>query len=293
MNFRKSNIMNYKYIIMEDGVDVRCNTFREVVENLIDPNYYSLTDNQKKSAIKRKAMFNYLNQIGQESKPPIVTDDEYTYIFSLLRSDIVHLLERMDGRELTKDIDITGDGNYVHVNCYAQELLDNYQVQKIKMKVSVNKMAFLLRENMPNAYKEVNEILKYVRKEDRDAIPNDFMEIIERKMNKEYRYIYDYTKSFEEQVMLQETKAILGYIYLNFWANEEERRIVNNKLKEDIRIWEEEKAKNFDPKTIFKHDEPIIEKAQETKIVEETGLIEVKDSLLKRIINRVKAFFHK
>ena len=37
-----------------------------------------------------------------------------------------------------------------------------------------------------------------------------------------------YTKSFEEQVMLQETKAILGYIYLNFWANEEERRIVNN-----------------------------------------------------------------
>ena len=77
-------------------------------------------------------------------------------------------------------------------------------------------MAFLLRENMPNAYKEVYEILKYVRKEDRDAIPNDFMEIIERKMNKEYRYIYDYTKSFEEHVMLQETKAILGYIYLTF-----------------------------------------------------------------------------
>ena len=157
----------------------------------------------------------------------------------------------------------------------------------------MNKMAFLLRENMPNAYKEVNEILKYVRKEDRDAIPNDFMEIVERKMNKDYQYIYDYTKSFEEQVMLQETKAILGYIYLNFWANEEERRIVNNKLKEDIRIWEDEKAKNFDPKTIFKHDEPIIEKAQEPKIEKETGLIEVKDSLLKKIINRVKAFFHK
>ena len=132
MNFGKSKFMNYKYIIMEGGVDVRCNTFREVVENLIDPNYYSLTDNQKKSAIKRKAMFNYLNQIGQESKPPIVTDDEYTYIFSLLRSDIVHLLERMDGRELTKDIDIAGDGNYVHVNCYAQELLDNYQSVKNK-----------------------------------------------------------------------------------------------------------------------------------------------------------------
>ena len=132
MNFRKSKIINDKYIIIEDGVDVRCNSFRGVVEELIAPDYYALTDSQKKSAIKKKAMFNYLNQIGQESKPPIVTDDEYTYILSLLRLDIVHLLERVDGRELTKDIDITGDGNYVHVNCYAQELLDNYQSAKNK-----------------------------------------------------------------------------------------------------------------------------------------------------------------
>ena len=132
MNFGKNKIINDKYIIIEDGVDIRCNSFRGVVENLVDPNYYLLTDNQKKSAIERKAMFNSLNQIGQVGKPPIVTDDEYTYILSLLRLDIVHLLERRDGRELTKDIDITGDGNYVHVNCYAQELLDNYQSAKNK-----------------------------------------------------------------------------------------------------------------------------------------------------------------
>ena len=132
MNFEKNKIINDKYIIIEDGVDVRCNSFRGVVENLIDPNYYSLTDNQKKSAIGIKAMSNCLNQIGQESKSPIVKDDEYTYILSLLRLNIVHLFERMDGRELTKAINILEEGNYVHVNRYAQELLDNYQSAKNK-----------------------------------------------------------------------------------------------------------------------------------------------------------------
>ena len=103
-------------------------------------------------------------------------------------------------------------------------------------------MGKLSRENMPNAYKEVHEILKYVGKEERNLIPESFYNLIDAKMNKEYQYNYDETKEFKDQEMLMETRAILGHIYLNYWADEEEKKGFDEYMKSFIKAIPVEKA---------------------------------------------------
>ena len=84
-------------------------------------------------------------------------------------------------------------------------------------------------ENYPNAYKEVYEILKAVPKEDFDKIPTEFMQIVKKNMNKNYDFSINLNIDFvKEQEILYETKAILAYVYLNYWATEDEKRIIKD-----------------------------------------------------------------
>ena len=92
----------------------------------------------------------------------------------------------------------------------------------------------LKEENYAKAYKEVFEILKYVSKEDLEKIPNTFMQMLQKKMDKNYDFALNLNKEFEEQEMLRETKAILAYIYVNYWCDEKEKTIIKNKFKNDL-----------------------------------------------------------
>lgn len=130
--------MEYKYIIIEGKNDYKCNRIEDVVRKLVDQNYYELSEIEKKEAIKRKATANILgkNLYSKENYlSDFILDNEITYILSLLKMEIIYLLEHRDKRELTLGIDLPNDSkNYVIVNSYAQELLKN-----IKNKKSINK----------------------------------------------------------------------------------------------------------------------------------------------------------
>ena len=153
-------------------------------------------------------------------------------------------------------------------------------------------MGKLSRENMPNAYKEVYEILKYVGEEERKAIPESFMNVVEAKMNKDYSYTYDETKEFKDQEMLLETRAIMGHIYLKYWADETEKSIIENKLKEDLKKADEAKREKYDPNNIFKSVKEEVEENKDEALEEEVkDLVEVKESFISKIINKIKEFF--
>ncbi len=155
-------------------------------------------------------------------------------------------------------------------------------------------MGAISKENIPNAYKEVNEILKHIGEEERDLIPENFYSIIKAKMNNDYNYYYDETKEFKDHEMLPETRAILGHIYLKYWADERERSIIERKLKNDIKHIEEEKREKYNPDKIFKsiEENKLENKAGELQ-QEVQALIKVKESFLTRIINKIKKFFRK
>ena len=153
-------------------------------------------------------------------------------------------------------------------------------------------MGKLEKNNMPNAYKEVYEVLKYVGEKERKTIPESFMNLIETKMNKEYSFFYDETKEFKDQTILTETRAILGHIYLKYWANETERSIIENKLKNDLKRAEDAKREKYDPNNIFKSLKEEVEESKDESLEDEVqDLVNVKESFISKIINLIKEFF--
>ena len=99
------------------------------------------------------------------------------------------------------------------------------------------KMSTLSKEKMSNAYKEVYEILKNLGEE--NSIPVELLNLIKNKMNKDYQFQYDPTKGIEDIIMLEETRAILGYIYLNYWADDDDKKNIENIMKDDLKKCEE------------------------------------------------------
>ena len=128
-----NQMLNPKYVIIEGNKDERFNSFEDVVKALIDKDYYSLSKEQKKEAIQKKAVANALNCMylpRRMMETVFVKDNEYTYILSLIRLGIVEMLERSDSRVLTKDIALPPEGDYVRVGFFAPLLLDKYQKDK-------------------------------------------------------------------------------------------------------------------------------------------------------------------
>lgn len=108
-------------------------------------------------------------------------------------------------------------------------------------------------ENYPNAYKEVYEILKNVDQDDLNKIPKSFIKMIEKRMNKDYNFFIDENIDFvEEQELMLETKTILAYIYLNYWATDDQRETIKAKFKKDIEEAENQKKELYNV-DIFKN----------------------------------------
>lgn len=107
-------------------------------------------------------------------------------------------------------------------------------------------------ENIPNAYKEVYTILKYVSKDDVNLIPKNFIKMLKSKMNVNYKFEYNENLDLENQIILRETRAILGYIFLNFWANDIQKNAITKKLNEDKLVKAGEMRLRYQNQDIFK-----------------------------------------
>ena len=156
----------------------------------------------------------------------------------------------------------------------------------------------LKEENYAKAYKEVFEILKYVNKEDLEKIPNTFMQMLQKKMDKNYDFTLNSNKEFEEQEMLRETKAILAYIYVNYWCDEKEKKIIKNKFKNDLLKEEIAKQERFS-NDVFKNvkKENVQNKAnskvkEENKVEENIDKLQIvpyaKKNFISKIIEKIK-----
>ena len=125
-------------IIIENGQEYQFDTLEDIVKNLIDENYYNMTNEEKTNAMKMKALANCINnkmEVVQENTDKIenkfIIKDEITYILSLLKTNNLILLEHKDSSYLTKDIDKSNmKDNYIIVNTFAKDLLNNYLNEK-------------------------------------------------------------------------------------------------------------------------------------------------------------------
>lgn len=142
--------------------------------------------------------------------------------------------------------------------------------------------------NFPNAYKEVYTIMKYIDKKDLALIPQEFIEMIKTKMNEYYNFEYDINCSFDQQKILRETKAIFAYIFLNYWASEEQAKLIREQFKEDLKHDEIEKNKKYNPNNIFKSKRDI---TRDTDLQSSNQIIEYRDSIFTKFKKFIKTLW--
>lgn len=143
-----------------------------------------------------------------------------------------------------------------------------------------------------NAYSEVLEILNYISIQDYNKIPKEKIAVFEKLSNKEYRFSYNPNISLDENNVSNITKAIIAILFRDYWATEIQREKIIAKQNYDRAILEEEKRKIYNPGNILKkHNQE--NKIEENIIEKEVALIEYKESIFKRCINRIKNIFNK
>lgn len=147
-------------------------------------------------------------------------------------------------------------------------------------------------ENISKAYKEVWEILKLIPKTEYTKVPKKFLDIIESNMDKKYIYKVEHIKDFENQEMLEETKALLAIFYRDYWATQNEK-------EEIIKAEQEELAKidnlipKYDSDALFKNIESNIEDNNSKAYKDSNIAVVKKERIYSKIFNMIKRLFRK
>ena len=152
--------------------------------------------------------------------------------------------------------------------------------------------------NFPHAYKEVYTILQYVKEDDLKLIPDVFISTIKNKMSKDYEFKYDEDRSFSEQNILRETKAIFSFIFLNYWANQAQADVIKAQYKRDLEQDEINKKEKYNPDNLFKDKDINIEEISNDAQVDDIQNIQIsmtehKESIFEKVKNWFKKIFSK
>ena len=149
----------------------------------------------------------------------------------------------------------------------------------------------MIAENYACAYKEVIEVLKYTKREDANKIPKSRILLWRINMNKDYDFKIDTTKTLEEQNLSKEAKAIIANIFKKYWATDYQKERIEAKEKYDIEQMEKEKYQKYNPNDIFKNRKQTIQ--QEEVASKTVSMVEYREPLFKRILNKIKNIFNK
>ena len=126
-----------------------------------------------------------------------------------------------------------------------------------------------------NAFKEVDEILKYTDINLVNKIPKKFIDFLRANMNNEYEFNVQEGLHLNKQNLSEEANNILALIYRDYWATEEEKEEFRKKDEEERKLNEEKLEHIFDRK--------------DNEQIEE----EKNNQLIKRLFSKIKRFFCK
>ena len=145
-----------------------------------------------------------------------------------------------------------------------------------------------------NAYSEVLEILKYIPVEDYNKIPKNKIELFKTNANNDYSFNYNPYKTLEEQEVSKIAKGIIAILFRDYWATEIQREKIISKQKYDrIKIEEDKRAKYntdiFQDRNNHKQEQNIVEDIS----TNEVAMVEYKEPVFRKIINKIKEIFHR
>ncbi len=144
-----------------------------------------------------------------------------------------------------------------------------------------------------NAMAEVIYYLKGIRQEDIDKIPKKFIQYLNDNASKEYICKFDYNKPLKELNLLDETRGIIGMICYNYWCTtEKQKEQYIKKLSQNEQQYQEILHEKYNPDKLFKNHKQ--ESVEEIELnAKEVSMVQYKESILKKIISKIKSIFTK
>ena len=140
-----------------------------------------------------------------------------------------------------------------------------------------------------NAYTEVYEILSCLNEEEYKKIPEELIEVFEENRNYDYEYEINDEQDLTKQPMLIETRAILLNIFRDYLATQEQKEKIKQWLRADMEYIENQKKEKYSTE-VFEDTNPKEKSSNENEKLP----VEIKkQSIFRKIINKIKSFFGK
>ena len=143
------------------------------------------------------------------------------------------------------------------------------------------------------SYSEVYDIIEHMDKKLYNKIPGQFIEMIKKDMDINYKVDIDYNKNINDQKLLKDTRVILSIIYRDYICSKEKREELIEKEKLDLIKYENELKEEYNPDNIFKNriQEKNIERSKEQENI--TAMVEYKENIFSKLIEFIKNVFYK
>ena len=124
------------------------------------------------------------------------------------------------------------------------------------------------------AYAEVMQVLKYFDRKLVMKIPIELLEYFKEHQKKDFIVNIDKEDIFNKNNISEEALALLAYIDLEYWADEEEKCELKKVYMENEKKHQIELSEKYEHNNIFKNKEEI--DINEKVVIEETSMIEYK-----------------
>lgn len=124
----------------------------------------------------------------------------------------------------------------------------------------------MVSQEYSEAIAETLDILEHTQEVDIDKISKKFMDFLKENASKTYKPNLDYTKRIKDMNLKDKTIGILSVINKKYWCNDEERKVFEEKLKQNEIKYQKELNEKYDKNKLFKNKE--LKKVENTNITD-------------------------
>ena len=140
------------------------------------------------------------------------------------------------------------------------------------------------KEEYAKSYKELVEILKHIPKSDLNKIPKEKVQYYIENQDNNYEFIYNIKLNFEEQNITKLTKILIANLYIEYWADNEEKQQIKKNDEKELYIIESKKRELYPVENIFK-----TKKKTSKENSQETSLTTIKKkNILEKMLIKIK-----
>ena len=137
--------------------------------------------------------------------------------------------------------------------------------------------------NTRQAYSEVDEFLGLISNEHRNKIPKKLREFFREEKDTNYIKGINPNVPIKNQKLKAETLGIIALLNLQYWCEDEnEKKRLKEVYAKNEKRYQEYLQVQFNPNEIFKKKEPT---------QESLSIVEYKESIIKKLVNKIKNIF--